>query len=231
VDNAADMSTPVLDAQTNYPHAAATVVKWDTQEKAVQTSPCPPKCLNCKGPHDATSRQCPKYLAEVCVCHLTADEGLSFAAARAKIQADVRNPVSSATVPCNPASTSPLHNSNNHQNNTPTTAPHNLDLDSLKAFITLTQLIAEDSPSYIPPYQIPPNEPSWNRGPPSTLRTLNPPMQASSPSLPPLHHSNTQTPSSTQMQTRKTHNQNLRTTTMQTSHRMPLNMTKYTTAQ
>ncbi|XP_018015321.1 uncharacterized protein LOC108672199 [Hyalella azteca] len=155
----------------------------------------PPKCLNCKGPHDATSRQCPKYLAEVRACHLTADEGLSFAAARAQIQAEERNPDSSATMPRNPASTTPLHNSNNHQNNSPTTAPHNLDLNSLKAFPTLTQLIAEDSSSYIPPYQIPPNEPSWNRGPPSTPRTHNPPTQAPSSSLPPLHHSLTQTPS------------------------------------
>jgi hypothetical protein len=97
--------------------------------------------------------------------------------------------VSSATVPCHPASITPLHNSNNHQNNSPTTAPHNPDLNSLKVFLMLTQLIAEDPPSYISPYQIPPDKPSWNRDPPSTPKTLNPPMQA--PSLPPLHHSNT----------------------------------------
>ena len=42
-----------------------------------------PKCINCKGNHDAFSKDCPVYLREKEVCRLSSVRNISFSAARA----------------------------------------------------------------------------------------------------------------------------------------------------
>ena len=50
------------------------------------------ECINCKGTHEATDKNCPKYIFENDVCYLTADRGISFAEARALKRNNNRNP-------------------------------------------------------------------------------------------------------------------------------------------
>lgn len=41
-----------------------------------------PFCINCRGNHNSFSKNCPTYLQEVEVCHLTAEQGITFSEAR-----------------------------------------------------------------------------------------------------------------------------------------------------
>ena len=43
------------------------------------------KCVNCRGQHDATSKQCPKYLNEKEICRVKIDQQISFKDARLQV--------------------------------------------------------------------------------------------------------------------------------------------------
>ena len=53
-----------------------------------------PRCINCRGAHDATSKECLKYINEKEICRVKVDEDISFREARIRvmsIQANVAN--------------------------------------------------------------------------------------------------------------------------------------------
>lgn len=108
-----------------------------------------PKCINCKGPHPATSRQCPYYESELRACQLTTDEGLSFPEARAKARTESNNTGSLANTTEARGSGTP------HRTSTPTRyekQPQPLPLiHSEQAFPSLSQLMTNNRASSPPP--------------------------------------------------------------------------------
>ena len=49
-----------------------------------------PKCVNCKGTHDATSKNCPRYLSEREICQIKVDQQISFKEGRIIVSAGQR---------------------------------------------------------------------------------------------------------------------------------------------
>ncbi|XP_047737640.1 uncharacterized protein LOC125178286 [Hyalella azteca] len=125
-------------------------------QEACPNSHLAPKCINCKGPHPATSRQCPYYESELRACQLTTDEGLSFPEARAKARTESNNTGSLAdTTEARPDLHGRKPNSTLYRTSTPTSykkQPQPAPLiHSEQAFPSLSQLMMNNRASSPPP--------------------------------------------------------------------------------
>ena len=70
-----------------------------TEHTRVQCTADAPKCINCHGAHESTSRICPKFQYEKDVCKITAEQGIHFAEAREQNEKELIRPITQPTRP------------------------------------------------------------------------------------------------------------------------------------